>query len=79
VAPVLSLKEAAEHPYNTEREVFVEEDGHLQPAPAPRFSRTPGAITGPPAMPGAHTREVLEELGFADVDELISEGAVAQG
>jgi alpha-methylacyl-CoA racemase len=79
VAPVLSMKEAAEHPYNTEREVFVEEDGHLQPAPAPRFSRTPGAIAGPPSLPGAHTREVLEDLGFTDVDELLAEGAVAQG
>ncbi|SEG05206.1 alpha-methylacyl-CoA racemase [Thermomonospora echinospora] len=79
VAPVLSLKEAAEHPYNTEREVFVEEGGHLQPAPAPRLSRTPGAIAGPPALPGEHTREVLERLGFTDVDELLAEGAVAQG
>ncbi|ACY97432.1 MULTISPECIES: CaiB/BaiF CoA transferase family protein [Thermomonospora] len=79
VAPVLSLKEAAEHPYNTEREVFVERDGHLQPAPAPRFSRTPGAISGSPALPGQHTRQVLEEFGFTDVDELLAEGAVAQG
>jgi alpha-methylacyl-CoA racemase len=79
VAPVLSLKEAAEHPYNTERDVFVEKDGHLQPAPAPRLSRTPGAIAGPPTLPGVHTREVLEEFGFTDVDELLAEGAVAQG
>ncbi|HEX2313785.1 MAG TPA: CaiB/BaiF CoA-transferase family protein [Thermomonospora sp.] len=79
VAPVLSMREAMEHPYNTARDVFVEEDGHRQPAPAPRFSRTPGAIAGSPALPGQHTRAVLEELGFADVDELIAEGTVAQG
>jgi alpha-methylacyl-CoA racemase len=79
VAPVLSLKEAAEHPFNTEREVFVRgEDGELQPAPAPRFSRTPGAITGPPATAGAHTREVLTELGFTDVEELLDGGVIVQ-
>ncbi|MCW2902765.1 MAG: L-carnitine dehydratase/bile acid-inducible protein [Streptosporangiaceae bacterium] len=79
VAPVLSLQEATEHPYNTERQVFVRgEDGELQPAPAPRFSRTPGAIGGPPATPGAHTREVLAELGFTDVEDLLGSGAVVQ-
>jgi alpha-methylacyl-CoA racemase len=79
VAPVLSLREAVEHPYNTERDVFVRgADDELQPAPAPRFSRTPGAIGGPPATAGAHTREVLTELGFADVDELLACGAVTQ-
>ncbi|RAY11734.1 CoA transferase [Actinomadura craniellae] len=79
VAPVLSLREAAEHPFNTAREVFVEEDGHLQPAPAPRFSRTAAGIGGPPAAPGAHTRDVLADLGFDDVEELIAAGAVVQG
>jgi alpha-methylacyl-CoA racemase len=79
VAPVLSLAEARTHPYNTARDVFVPgADGTPQPAPAPRFSRTPGAIGGPPATPGAHTREVLTELGFTDVDELIAAGAVSQ-
>jgi alpha-methylacyl-CoA racemase len=79
VAPVLSLKEAAEHPYNTERAVFVPgADGELQPAPAPRFSRTPGAIGGPPATAGAHTREILTELGFTDADVLLDSGAVVQ-
>ncbi|MGH3389615.1 MAG: CaiB/BaiF CoA transferase family protein [Actinomadura sp.] len=79
VAPVLSLKEAAAHPYNTERGVFVPgADGVPQPAPAPRFSRTPGAIGGPPAQAGGNTREILTELGFADVDALIESGAVVQ-
>jgi alpha-methylacyl-CoA racemase len=79
VAPVLSLAEARAHPYNTAREVFVSgADGTPQPAPAPRFSRTPGAIGGPPATCGAHTREVLTELDFTDVDELIAAGAVVQ-
>ncbi|GAB3693264.1 CaiB/BaiF CoA-transferase family protein [Actinocorallia lasiicapitis] len=79
VAPVLSLTEAAAHPYNTARGVFVPGvDGTPQPAPAPRFSRTLGAITGPPSTAGAHSREVLTELGFPDVEELIAAGAVAE-
>jgi alpha-methylacyl-CoA racemase len=39
--PVLGLTEAAAHPHNADREVFVEVDGVVRPAPAPRFSRTP--------------------------------------
>ena len=78
VAPVLSMKEAAEHPYNTEREVFVEEGGHLQPAPAPRFSRTPAEIEGLPVLPGVNTRDILTDLGFEDAEALIKSGAVAQ-
>jgi alpha-methylacyl-CoA racemase len=78
VAPVLSLKEAAEHPYNTERGVFLEHEGHHQPAPAPRFSRTAPETDGVPALPGGQTRDILTELGFEDVDVLLAEGAVAQ-
>jgi alpha-methylacyl-CoA racemase len=78
VAPVLSLKEATEHPYNTERDVFVERDGIRQPAPAPRFSRTATRAGEAPALPGGQTRDILSELGFADPDELIKSGAVAQ-
>ncbi len=78
VAPVLSLREAAAHPYNTEREVFIEAGGHLQPAPAPRFSRSDPAVEGLPAQPGEHTRKVLADLGFEDVDDLLASGAVAQ-
>lgn len=78
VAPVLSLKEAAEHPFNTARDVFPEMGGHPQPAPAPRFSRTVPETDGVPALPGGQTRDVLEELGFTDAEELLKEGAVAQ-
>ncbi len=65
-APVLTMDEAAEHPHIQARETIVERDGLLQPAPAPRFSRTPGAIQRPPAWPGQHTDEVLRDWGFAD-------------
>jgi len=79
VAPVLSMLEATEHPWNTERGVFVDTAyGAKEPAPAPRFSRTPGEITGPPSQPGRDTRTVLTDLGFKDVDELLSSGAVAE-
>jgi alpha-methylacyl-CoA racemase len=50
----------------------------VQPAPAPRFSRTEAELDLPPCAPGAHTREVLGAWGFADVDELVAAGAVAQ-
>lgn len=78
VAPVLSLTEAAEHPFNTSREVFPELAGHRQPAPAPRFSRTPAETDGVPVLPGGQTRAVLDDLGFDDAETLLKEGAVAQ-
>ena len=40
-APVLSMEEAPQHPHNVERETFIEIDGVVQPAPAPRFLGTP--------------------------------------
>jgi len=76
-APVLRMSEAAAHPHNIARQTFVDHAGLKQPAPAPRFSRTPGEIQRPPAHPGQHTREVLGEWGFsADaIDALIASGA----
>jgi alpha-methylacyl-CoA racemase len=75
-APVLTMAEAASHPHNVERGLIVERGGVAQPAPAPRFSRTPGAISRPPAHPGQHTREVLEEWGIDELDPLFASGAV---
>mgnify|MGYP003634283850 CR=1 FL=1 len=48
-APVLSLTEAKQHPHNVERETFVDVGGHLQPAPAPRYSVTKSDKPKPPA------------------------------
>jgi alpha-methylacyl-CoA racemase len=62
-APVLSLAEAPSHPHNAARKTFVELDGVVQPAPAPRFSATPGVIQGPPPAIGAHTDDVLTDWG----------------
>jgi len=62
VAPVLTMTEAIGHPHNRARDAFVEVGGVAQPAPAPRFSRTPARAAPRPApQPGEHTDEVLEE------------------
>jgi len=73
-APVLDLNDAPKHAHNVARQTFVEVAGVTQPAPAPRFSVTPGAIQGPPAAIGAHTREALADWGFsaAEIDALES-------
>jgi alpha-methylacyl-CoA racemase len=78
VAPVLPLSEAATHPHLVARGTFVELEGIVQPAPAPRFSRTPGAVGMPPGGPGAHTREALAAWGATDVDALLESGAAVQ-
>jgi alpha-methylacyl-CoA racemase len=64
--PVLKLNEAAAHPHNQYRNTFVTREGMLQPAPAPRFSRTKPSIERPPAHPGQHTDEALLAWGFRD-------------
>ncbi|MFI8962174.1 CaiB/BaiF CoA transferase family protein [Streptomyces sp. NPDC053493] len=61
VAPVLSLREAPGHPHLAARGTFVEHSGLVQPAPAPRFSATPGAVRTGPALPGADTDEVARD------------------
>jgi alpha-methylacyl-CoA racemase len=63
VTPVLSPREAARHPYNTARGVFSL-DGDVQPQPAPRFSKTPGAIGRSPGKAGSGTREGLLSWGI---------------
>jgi alpha-methylacyl-CoA racemase len=79
VAPILPMSEAIGHPHLKERGTFVEKDGLVQPAPAPRFSRTEATLDRPPApKPGAHTREALQAWGIADVDGLLESGAAVQ-
>lgn len=63
-APVLSLTEAADHPHNKSRGLFVDVNGQRQPAPAPRFSRSVVREPSPGALCGEHTLEVLAELGI---------------
>ncbi len=78
VAPILPMTEAAEHPHMKARGVYVERDGLLQPAPAPRFSRTEATLTTGPSLPGDGTRAVLEAWGVSGVDQLVETGAVVQ-
>ena len=77
-APVLSLSEAPLHPHNRHRATFTEVAGVTQPAPAPRFSRTPGAISRPPPHPGQHTISALADWGFTpdEVAELQASKAI---
>jgi len=77
-APVLDLEEAPRHAHNVARETFITVEGVVQPAPAPRFSATPGAIQGPPPKIGAHNDEALTDWGFtaAEVAALKEKGAL---
>ena len=79
VVPVLRPSEAATHPHNQARGTFVPVGDISQPAPAPRFSRTPPATPRPASRPGEHTHEVLASSGF-DPDEIAAlraSGAIA--
>lgn len=78
VAPVLSMTEAPSHPQLAARGTFVDLDGTRVPAPAPRFSRTPGAVQAARSETGAHTRSTLTEWGVSDVDSLIESGIAVQ-
>ncbi|NLY27110.1 MAG: CoA transferase [Alcaligenaceae bacterium] len=65
-APVLSMSEAPDHPQMLARNAFIAIEGVVQPAPAPRFSRTPSQVKSRPPEPGCHTQEVFAEwLGRA--------------
>jgi alpha-methylacyl-CoA racemase len=78
VAAVLPMTEAARQPHLAARRTYVERDGVLQPAPAPRFSRTAATLTTGPSVAGGQTREALAAWGIDDVDALISSGAAVQ-
>ena len=79
VTPVLDHAQAASHLHNTQRRSFQGRGGVLQPSPAPRFSRTPGCIGGPPPARGEGGRALAVEWGLqADrLDRLEALGAVA--
>jgi alpha-methylacyl-CoA racemase len=79
VAPVLSMAEAPRHPHNAARATFVDRAGTPHPAPAPRFIPEIPVSTSPTVDPGAHTDQVLEELGYEEsrIAELRFAGIVA--
>lgn len=81
LTPVLTWREATRDPHLCHRATFVEVDGLVQPAPAPRFSRTPTSIQRGAPWPGEHTEEVLMDWGVVDLatlDGLVAAKVVAQ-
>lgn len=77
-SPVLSLDEAPRHPHIQDRRTFIDIDGMVQPAPAPRFSRTPA---GAPTMPACERNidDLLTNAGLTEMEivKLIEEGVIA--
>ncbi|MBE7246838.1 MAG: CoA transferase [Actinomycetospora chiangmaiensis] len=78
-APVLTMAEAADHPHNAARGTFVTVEGVTQPAPAPRFSRTPAVPPSPPQRRGQGTRHALAAWGIAAdrIETLVAAGVLA--
>lgn len=71
VTPILDMEEAPQHPHNRARETFTTRDGIVQPAPAPRFSRSTAAIQSAPPLVGEHSESILDDWGFSK-DEIAS-------
>ncbi len=65
-APVLDMAEAPAHPHNAARATFIEIDGVVQPAPAPRFSRTAPQAGAAASPPGADSAAILADWGWVD-------------
>lgn len=78
-SPVLSIFEAPEHPHNKARNSFMEVDGVMQQAPAPRFSRTSPEISHGARVPGQDTLSVLQDYGFStdEITALQADGVIA--
>lgn len=66
VAGILNIREAAEHPHNKSRGTYIDIEGHVQPAPAPQFSRSQCDKPAAPEAEGASTKAVLSDWGFDD-------------
>ncbi|MGD9765831.1 MAG: CaiB/BaiF CoA transferase family protein [Candidatus Binatia bacterium] len=80
VTPVLALGEVHAHPHNRARDLVIRDaDAKLEPAPAPRLSRSPGDGSRRLPQVGEHTRAVLAEYGFepGEIDALLAARAVA--
>jgi alpha-methylacyl-CoA racemase len=80
VAPVLELDEVQHHAHNRDRDLLVTLDGVLQPAPAPRLSRTPGRADKPCRPRGAETTEILAAAGYTEteIEELLRKNVIEQ-
>lgn len=75
-APVLSAAEAVEHPHNVARNAYIERQGIVHPAPAPRFSKSICELGVAPVEIGANTQELLASIGYSsdDVKRLVDNG-----
>ena len=78
VEPVLSLTEAASDQHLAARQTYDTRDGFIQPAPAPRFSRSAATLPGPAPAPGQHTLQALTAWGLPDAEDLVACGAALQ-
>lgn len=80
VTPVLTLAEAPGHPHALQRQAFVEVDGVVQPAPAPRFGRSRPTAPRPAPATGQHTCELLAEAGYSEgeITALLAGGQARQ-
>jgi alpha-methylacyl-CoA racemase len=78
-APVLDMDEVSRHPHHQARATFVDSNGVIQPNAAPRFSRTPAQIKGPPPEPGEHSEAALADWGFSteEIGRLREAGIIA--
>jgi alpha-methylacyl-CoA racemase len=78
VTPVLSLGDAPFHPHNRERATFVEVGDVMEPAPAPRFSRTPAPAPSPSPGAGVHATESLLRWGLteSEINVLVDDGVI---
>jgi alpha-methylacyl-CoA racemase len=79
-APVLDLSEAPQHPHNKARNTFVDVGGNIQPAPAPKFSRTVPSSPTPATPPGTDTQQTLLDAGFShsEIETLLASGVAVQ-
>jgi alpha-methylacyl-CoA racemase len=75
-APVLSIAEAPKHPHNVARQTFIELDGVVQPAPAPRFSRTVAEVQGPPESADSPAALAAWAFSQGEIEALTAAGAI---
>jgi alpha-methylacyl-CoA racemase len=77
-APMLDMDECGSHPHNVARQTYVEVDGVMNPAPAPRFSQTPCELRHAPTAPGSDTELALSAWGLSakELDDLRAIGAI---
>ncbi len=80
-SPILTAEEAIEHPHAQARNAYIKLDGYTQPAPAPRFSRTPSSVAHGSHEHGQDTQQVLESLGFSSeaIQSLADNNAIQFG